>query len=127
MLERRIVPRYPFERPVELSSPQGRQFVAEGCDISAVGICMTLSHAAVVALAQGGGLLTPGDAVQVEIALPMAQQAAEVRLAVACRVSHVRRQSQDRYIVAARFANLRRAEQETLKTLLAGLDNSARC
>lgn len=104
MQERRIFPRFSLERPVELRAPDGSSFEALSSDISVGGIGLRLSHAAVVALAQGGTILTTGDCF--ELVLPGTLNASgQGGLTLECRVKHVRRLSRHEFHVGAWFVD----------------------
>ena len=119
MQERRLYPRYPFEQPVELRGPKGDRFQARTCDISVAGMGVQLSHAMVVALAQGGMLLTTGD--DFRLVLPgTLNDAMKGELTLDCRVKHVRRLSQNDYQVAVRFVDPTAGQRAGLATLVEG-------
>lgn len=115
MEERRLFPRFTFARPVELRSPDGAGFGAESNEISAAGVGMLVSRDAVVSLAQGGSLLTPGD--PLDVSINGAEDDLELP-GVHCRVKHVRRLSQDRYLVSVWFAELDSAQKRVVDRLI---------
>ena len=117
MQERRLFPRYMFERQVQLRGPRGETFDARGCDLSIAGIGLQLRRPVVQALAQGGSVLTIGDPFEL-ILSTAGDHARWAGLTLACRVKHVRRLSQEEYLVAAWFSNLDSAQKAALETLL---------
>lgn len=68
-----------------------------------------------LALAQGGGILTPGD--RLRIVLPGATGAG-AELSLEGRVRHVRRLSQEQYQVGVWFADLTGSQQAGLAALI---------
>lgn len=121
MQERRLVPRFSIDCPVAVYAPDGRRFDARATDISSAGVGMAMSRAAVVALAQGGAVLTVGD--PFALALPSAD-AATAWIRLSCRAQQVRRLSQDQYHVAALFSTLDEASTEVVSGLLASARQS---
>jgi len=110
MQERRLSPRYPFTRPVEVRGRRREVFAARSCDISGAAIGLVMARSAVIALAQGGSILTTGD--QFEVVL------ARDGLSLDCRVRHIRRLSQEQYMVGAWFADLTPEQESALALLL---------
>ena len=114
MQERRLFPRYPWERAVELCGAQGRCYTARASDISVAGIGLSLSRDAVTSLAQGGGsLLGPGDHLIVLMKADSAH-ALPMDLRLHCRVKEVRRVSRDSYVAGTWFEKLDPAVERTL-------------
>ena len=117
MKERRLFPRYSFTQSVELRGPRGARFDARSSDISDVGISLLMSRDAVVALAQGGSILTTGDRFQV--LMPGTLNASlEGGLTLECRVRHVRRLSREEYQVGAWFVDPTPGQRTGLAALL---------
>ncbi|MCB1774868.1 MAG: PilZ domain-containing protein [Gammaproteobacteria bacterium] len=117
MEERRLFPRYPFEHDVELSNADGAVAAAQTSELSAVGVGMLVSRDGVIALAQGGTLLTPGDALVATLPEPRGPDGRWLTR-VACRVKQVRRISVDRYVVSAWFEDASDAQQVAIARLL---------
>ena len=118
MQERRLFPRYPIERSVELLGAQGARFQARTSDISATGLGLRLSRAAVLALAQGGTILTTGDDIQLAVARGSSDPWPG-ELSLNCRVKHVRRLSQDEYLVGVWLIDPSPAQKSGLEALVA--------
>jgi len=117
MQDRRLFARYSLSSAVEVRSGQGRRFEAQSWEVSSVGIGLQMSHATVVGLAQGGAILATGD----QFELIMADAADPYfgdSLRVDCRVSHVRRLSQEQYVVGARFAEPSPAQEADIAALM---------
>lgn len=115
--ERRLYPRHSLSCALRVIDRRGMPHDATSCDVSTVGLSLYMSRADVVALAQGGSILTPGDAF--EVYLPTAGMAAEDRpLRLDCRVRHVRRLSLERYLIGVLFADPGETEQARLEALL---------
>jgi c-di-GMP-binding flagellar brake protein YcgR len=112
-----MFPRFPLERPVRLDGPNGDSFVASSCDISAGGAGLLVSREAAVALAQGGSVLTTGDHVRLSLVAADAASAA-AGLSLDCRVKHVRRLSQDQYLVGVWFSDQDPAQQAAVTALV---------
>ena len=98
MQERRLFPRHPFIRDLVLVGGNGHHFSGRSTDLSMGGITMCMPRAAVVGLAQGGKNLMPGDQVTVRMAEVIDSQTG---IELKCRVTNVRRLSQDEYLVGA--------------------------
>ena len=122
MIERRLSPRYPLDWPLDVRAPTELAFDAQLTDISATGIGFLTSHTAVQGLAQGGGLLTPGDRVSVEWRVRTGDVLAE-SLEMECRVRHVRRIARDRFHVGALFIDPDAEQGPLIERLLARADN----
>lgn len=117
MQERRLYPRYPWEHAVQLRGPQGESFDAMSSDISVAGIGLELSRESVLALAQGGSILSPGDHVRV---LLRASDTGILRdLDLRCRVKEVRRISHERYVAGTWFEELDERTEHVLGGLVA--------
>ena len=116
-VDRRFSPRYPFVQTVELHDADGARYDARSSDISAVGISLLMARGAVVALAQGGSILTAGDRFQ--MLLPGTLNASVAGgLTLKCRVRHVRRLSRAEYQVGARFLDPTPGQQAGVAALV---------
>lgn len=115
MQERRTFPRYAVDWPVTLQRQGVSPFRGSACDVSGAGMALKASRAAVLALAQGGSVLMPGDRLELEVA---AGGAMDPALAVGGRVRNVRRLSREEYQVAVRFEDLDPVQERVLDTLL---------
>jgi hypothetical protein len=115
--DRRISPRYSYTQSVELRGLDGARFEARSSDISAVGMSLLMAREVVVALAQGGSILTTGDRFQ--LLLPgTLNLSLEGGLTLDCRVRHVRRLSRDEYQVGAWFLDPTSGQQAGLEALV---------
>ena len=115
--DRRISPRYSYTQSVELRGPDGARFEARSCDISAIGMSLLMTRDVVVALAQGGSILTTGDHFQ--LLLPgTLNPSLEGGLTLDCRVRHVRRLSREEYQVGAWFLDPTSGQQAGLEALV---------
>jgi hypothetical protein len=117
MHDRRLFPRYSLSSPVEVCNRQGACFEAQSWEISSVGIGLQMSRGAVLGLGQGGSILTTGD----QFELIMAGAADPYfgdSLRVDCWVGHVRRLSQEQYVVGARFVEPSPAQQADISALM---------
>lgn len=117
MQDRRLYPRYTFTRPVELRSPAGEAFAGESCDISVAGVGLLVARSAVLALAQGGSILTTGDELRLML-MAAGDALSAISLGLDCRVKHVRRLSQEQYMVSALFADLSPEQEAALIALV---------
>ena len=104
MQERRLYPRYPAEWSVQLSHDGVAWHDAGTCNVSVVGLGLTVSRSAVVALAPNGNLLMPGDSIQVQFVGGLGCPGIEA--AVECLIKQVRRVSQAEYVVGGEFVAL---------------------
>ncbi|TVP92723.1 MAG: PilZ domain-containing protein [Thioalkalivibrio sp.] len=98
------MPRFPFRWPVEVSGPRGERFFARSAEISGRGIGMVVDHPTAVGLAPGGtvpGPHTPPIGVQLQV--PGEDSAGGVR--IEGRVRHIRRLSQQEYLVGVNFVD----------------------
>jgi hypothetical protein len=116
MHERRLYPRFPWVREVQLRGARGERFAARSFDLSVAGIGLEVSRDGVVGLAQSGGILCPGD--HVGVLLSSAVAAAQGDLDLPCRVKEVRRVSLGRYVVGTWFEGLDDASQTVLEELV---------
>ena len=117
MQERRMYPRFTYTQTVELRGPSGMQFDVESCDISVAGLGMFMRHDIVVALAQGGSILTPGDRLQVLLPGTL-NPSLEGGLTLECQVKHVRRLSREQYQVGVRFLDPTPGQTAGLESLV---------
>lgn len=117
MEERRLYPRYSFDHGIELISAEGAQFDARMTELSAIGVGMTVSRDAVVGLAQGGSILTPGDLLEVSLPEPRGPDGRWLSR-LNCRVKQVRRLSLDRYLVSVWFESISEGQQTAVSRLL---------
>jgi hypothetical protein len=117
MEERRLYPRFLFEHDIELSNADGAVAGARTNELSVVGVGMIVPRDGVVALAQGGTLLTPGDPLIATLPEPRGPDGRWLTR-VACRVKQVRRVSVDRYVVIAWFEDTTDAQQQAIARLL---------
>jgi hypothetical protein len=117
MEERRLYPRHVFEHTVELCGTDGRVHGAETTELTAIGVGMLVSHDDVVALAQGGAILTPGDGVSISLPDPRGPEGRWLSR-VHCRVKQVRRISVDRYVVGVWFDGLSPTQQAAISRLV---------
>ena len=102
-VERRLSVRHPHRCPLTLAGGEGLRFAAQSTDVARAGLGLETDREAVVALAQGGALLTPGDRVGVH--LPGVAPG-DPEAVLPARVRHVRRVSQGRYHVGVVFEAL---------------------
>ena len=93
------------------------QFDVESCDISVAGLGMVMRHDIVVALAQGGSILTPGDRLQVLLPGTL-NPSLEGGLTLECQVKHVRRLSREQYQVGVRFLDPTPGQTAGLESLV---------
>jgi hypothetical protein len=99
--ERRYARRHLCSFPVTLSGNEPESQTGIACDLSALGIGVSLHRSVVTALAQGGNIMTAGDLVA--ITLPVVAGTEFGGRPLAARVRHVRRLSQDEYLVGLLF------------------------
>lgn len=118
MQERRLSARYRYHCRAAVRGAHVGYSDMEICEVSMTGLTLWVTREVVVALAQGGSILTPGDRIQVlSQGAAVAGRTAEV--ALSCRVQHVRRLSQDRYQVGTRFEVLDPLQRGTLEQWVA--------
>ncbi|WP_078120073.1 PilZ domain-containing protein [Thiosocius teredinicola] len=122
MQERRLFPRYSYEQPMQLVGLDGELFDAESSDISVNGIVLQTTRHAVVGLAQGGAILTAGDRVKLRLYPETANNGNGILLEG--RARHVRRLSQDRYLVGVWFDRQTDEGSSGLVDLVEMLSNS---
>jgi hypothetical protein len=119
MQDRRLSPRYAYSQPVELRDRWGVRH--QGCsnDISISGIGLLLSHNVVVAIAQGGSVLTTGD--RFRLILPgILNPSSQGELTLECRVRHVRQLSREEYQVGVWFIDPTPRQKNGLAALIDG-------
>lgn len=102
MSEQRLAPRFFCRWPVEVVGPEDRRFHAQAADISVTGIAMLVDRAAAACLAPSGGLLSPRvPPVSIAVQAPGNPGVGSRRLKG--RVRHIRRLSQEQYLVGIKF------------------------
>ena len=77
-----------------------------------------LTHDAVLALAQGGNLLTPGDSFDVVLSPNVEDADAIIGPRLGSRVRHVRRLSRNEFLVGIRFNDLDANQQTAVQAVL---------
>lgn len=115
MQERRLFPRYSFATPLRVWGGVGDPFDGQSTEISLGGIGFVLHRSAVVALAQGGAILTIGDRLQVSLD---AAPAGGGGLRLPGSVRGVRRLSHDDYQVALTFDEVSPSQRGMLAALV---------
>ncbi len=123
MQERRLYPRYQFTLPVGVHGPDGYRASVQSCEISVSGLGLTMSRAAVTALAQGGTVLTPGDHLWVSLpGVPDSSvedvPAVAAGRGLACRAVFVRRLALDQYVAAVAFVAPDATQQRAITELV---------
>lgn len=101
-----MVPRYRYSMELTVCRESGRRFGARTSDVSVNGMGLYLGHDAVLALAQGGNLLTPGDSFDVVLSPNVEDADAIIGPRLGSRVRHVRRLARDEFLVGVRFDDL---------------------
>ncbi len=107
---------------MQLVGLDGELFDAESSDISVNGIVLQTTRHAVVGLAQGGAILTAGDRVKLRLYPETANNGNGILLEG--RARHVRRLSQDRYLVGVWFDRQTDEGSSGLVDLVEMLSNS---
>ena len=117
MTERRLYPRHSLSCALRVIDHLGTPHDATSCDVSIVGLSLYMGRADVVELAQGGSILTPGDAFEVDLPTAPTDPGSDL-LRLGCRVRHVRRLSLERYLIGVLFADPSDTELAKLEALL---------
>lgn len=94
------------------------RFAAETVDVSLTGMGLSIPRDAVVALAQGGSVLTPGDTFDLIISPFVEAADGVIGPRLEARVRHVRRLSQYLYHVGVWFDALDQGQQSTLQAIV---------
>lgn len=115
MQERRLCPRYFFATRLQVWGGSGDPLQAHTTEISLGGIGFVMQHSAVVALAQGGAILTIGDRLQIALD---AGAAGGGGLRLPGSVRGVRRVSRDEYRVAVTFDEVTPSQELVLTALV---------
>lgn len=102
MTEQRLAPRFACRWPVEVDGPEHRRFHAQAADISETGIAMLVDRAAAACLAPSGGVLSP-RVPPVSIAVQVPGQPGVGGPRLEGRVRHIRRLSQEQYLIGIKF------------------------
>jgi hypothetical protein len=114
MFEQRLLPRYPLQRSAEVLRNGTLRYPAITRDIARGGVGLEVDSHAVAALAQGGTVLTTGDQFDVRLSdVPAADGRMSV-LKIRCQAHFVRRLSQNRYVIGAKFIHFDSPESEQL-------------
>lgn len=113
-----MVPRYRYSMELTVCRESGRRFAARTSDVSIDGMGLYLTHDAVLALAQGGNLLTPGDSFDVVLSPNVEDADAIIGPRLGSRVRHVRRLSRDEFLVGIRFNDLDANQQTAVQAVL---------
>lgn len=114
MKERRLCPRYEFETDLSVQVGEARAYRVNSCDVSEVGISFYLSQSMLSSLNSAGQHLDIGDRIQ----LSLKDHAKGADIAVFCQIKHMRRLSQDRYLIGTWFERIKPDFQNKLNGLL---------
>lgn len=113
------MPRFPFRWPVQVLGPRGERFFARSSEISGRGIGMVVDHLTAVRLAPGGTLLGPHTPlIGVQLEVPGEDAGGDVQLEG--RVRHIRRLSQQEYLVGVHFVDPEAALQVVQRVRASG-------
>lgn len=98
------MPRFPFRWPLEVRGPRGERFVGHSAEISGRGMGMVVDQSTAVGLAPGGAVLGPhAPLIGVHLRIPGQDSASDVR--IDGRVRHIRRLSQQEYLIGVNFVD----------------------
>ena len=114
MIEQRLLPRFPLQLSAEVLRNGTSRYAATTRDIARGGVGLEVDSHAVTALAQGGSVLTTGDQFDVRISDVPAKDGRMAVLQIRCQAHFVRRLSQNRYAVGAKFVRFDSPESEQL-------------
>lgn len=103
---------------VTVCQDDGKRFAARTSDVSVQGMGLYLAHDAILALAQGGRLLTPGDRFDVVLSPNIVDADGVIGPTLGSRVRHVRRLSQREFLVGVRFDGLDNGQRAALQTII---------
>lgn len=104
MSEQRLSPRCVCRWPVEIVGPEDRRFHAQAADISVTGMAMLVDRVAAAFLTPSGGVLNPRvPPVSVAVQAPGHVDVGKLRFEG--RVRHIRRLSQEQYLVGIKFTD----------------------
>ena len=113
-----MIPRYRYNVEVTICREADKGFSGRTSDVSLSGMGLRLPREVVLALAQGGNLLTPGDRFSIILSPFVESVDAVIGPTIPARVRHVRRLSQHDYHVGVLFENLDEAQQKALEVLV---------
>lgn len=114
MIEQRLLPRYPLQRSAEVLRSGTLRYAATIRDIALGGVGLEVDSHAAAALAQAGSVLTTGDQFDVRLCDVPASNGGTAVLQIRCQAHFVRRLSQTRYAVGAKFIRFDSPESEQL-------------
>ncbi|TVP83331.1 PilZ domain-containing protein [Thioalkalivibrio sp.] len=117
MSEQRLSPRFACRWPVEIVGPEERRFRAQAADISLTGMAMLVDRGVAAFLAPSGGMLNPGVP-PVSVAVQAPEYAEVGKLRFEGRVRHIRRLSQEQYLIGIRFTDPDASLQLELQALV---------
>jgi c-di-GMP-binding flagellar brake protein YcgR len=123
MIERRHFPRYSCELQLGICSPENGIYSVQANDISNAGISLMVSQSVLSRLSAEGLSLETGTRFQLTRVLNNTDpEAAQTRFA--CQVMHVRRLSQEHYLIGAWFNDMEDTERHALQTLIDNARNT---
>lgn len=108
MSERRHFPRYTCDLELQIQSPQGQYHPVKGNDISEAGISLIVPQSVKTGLANEG--ISLDIAKKFLLQLPDCKNMAGEKLEIECQIMHVRRLSQEIYLIGAWFNSAEAAE-----------------
>jgi len=113
-----LVPRYRYSTEVTVCQSSGKRFSVQTTDVSLHGMGLLMRRDVVVALAQGGSVLTPGDRFDVVLSPNVSEADGLIGPTVPGRVRHVRRLSQHEYHVGLLFEDIDTAQLSALQAMV---------
>ncbi len=113
-----MVPRYRYSVEVTICRKADMCFAGRTSDVSLSGMGLALTREVVIALAQGGNLLMPGDHFDVIFSPHVESVDGVIGPTVPARVRHVRRLSQHDYHVGVLFEELEEPQQKALEGIV---------
>jgi len=113
MIERRFFPRYHFEMQLRLHGGEEQEFSVDANEISEAGLSFMIPLSILNSLAGSGHAMEIGN--KFKISIP---SDAQFEISIDCQIMHIRRLSQQHYLIGVWFGQLTDQEQAIIKRLV---------
>lgn len=112
--------RVPCRWPVEVQGPRGERFFGQASEISGGGVGLLVDAVAAVRLAPGGSILGPAAPVVGLVLHPAGAGNSGSDIRLEGRVRHIRRLSQQQYLIGVNFVDPESARRLVQRATAAG-------
>jgi len=113
MIERRFFPRYHCGIQLKLHAGEDHEFLVDANEISEAGLSFMITLSILNSLADSGHAMEIGNKFQISI-----PSDAQFEMCIECQIMHIRRLSQEQYLIGIWFGQLTDQEQAIISRLI---------